>query len=275
MRTVKQGIMGSLRKYACAEAYKDEKASETFWNAFLDKGITPLFPASIVATNSAKKMRSTGVDKVSVIFISDGMNTNNTGVSVRNSMAKPGSAEEQLFNKEFTRYGIHFLFNKEGSFVVDGKEFPIHKNTDIDNSLIGGMMQYNKENGVNTLFSYINTYYNTTPEFGPFFKRATSAFIDIIASGFYENYNAASTGESVFVYKPEEDKNQKPAAVSHVVLYNKSLRGAQRNFPDVNEVRKSEDGTYNKTDVKKYLKRFNEKNTDYSVLAKIFAESIA
>ena len=34
MRTVKNGIMGSLRNYACAEAYKDEKASETFWKAF-------------------------------------------------------------------------------------------------------------------------------------------------------------------------------------------------------------------------------------------------
>lgn len=274
MRTVKYGIMGSLRNYANAEAYKDEKASETFWKAFLDKGLTPLFPASIVATNSAKKMRSTGVDKASVIFISDGMNSTNTGVSVHNSLAKPGSAEEQLFNKEFTRYGIHFLFNKEGSFVVDGKEFPIHKNTDFDNSLIGGMMQYNKENGVNTLFSYINTY-NINPELGPFFKRSTSAFINIIASGFYENYNATSTGESVFVYKPEEDKNPNTASVSHVVLYNKSLRVAQRNFPDANEVRKDEDGTYNKTDVKKYLKRFNEKNTVYSVLAKIFAESIA
>lgn len=274
MRTVKQGIMGSLRNYACAEAYKDEKASETFWKAFLDKGLTPLFPASIVATNSAKKMRSTGVDKASVIFISDGMNSTNMGVSVHNSKAKPGSIEEQLFNKEFTRSGIHFLFNEEGSFVVDGKEFPIHKNTDFDNSLIGGMMQYNKENGVNTLFSYINTYGNT-PELGPFFKRSTSDFIKIIASGFYENYNATSTGESVFVYKPEEDKNQKPAAVSHVVLYNKSLRETQNNFPDANKVRKSEDGTYNKTDVKKYLRRFNEKNTVYSVLAKIFAESIA
>lgn len=274
MRTVKQGIMGSLRNYACAEAYKDEKASETFWKAFLDKGLTPLLPASIVATNSAKKMRSTGVDKASVIFISDGMNSTNMGVSVRNSKAKPGSAEEQLFNKEFTRYGIHFLFNKEGSFVVDGKEFPIHKNADLDNSLIGGMMQYNKEHGVNTLFSYINTYGNT-PELGPFFKRSTSDFIDIIASGFYENYNATSTGESVFVYKPEEDKNQKPASVSHVVLYNKSIRETKNNFPDANKVRKSDDGTYNKTDVKKYLKRFNEKNTVYSVLAKIFAESIA
>lgn len=275
MRTVKQGIMGSLRNYACAEAYKDEKASETFWKAFLDKGLTPLFPASIVATNSANKMRSTGVDKASVIFISDGMNSTNTGVSVRNSKAKPGSAEERLFNKEFTRYGIHFLFNKEGSFVVDGKEFLIHKSTDFDNSLIGGMMQYNKENGVNTLFSYINTYNTTAPELGPFFKKSTSDFINIIASGFYENYNATSTGESVFVYKPEEDKNQKPAAVSHVVLYNKSVRETQNNFPDANKVRKSEDGTYNKTDVKKYLKRFNEKNTVYSVLAKIFAESIA
>lgn len=274
MRTVKQGIMGSLRNYACAEAYKDEKASETFLKAFLDKGLTPLFPASIVATNSAKKMRSTGVDKASVIFISDGMNSTNMGVSVRNSKVKPGSIEEQLFNMEFTRSGIHFRFNKEGSFVVDGKEFPIHKNADLDNSLIGGMMQYNKENGVNTLFSYINTYGNT-PELGPFFKRSTSNFIKIIASGFYENYNATSTGESVFVYKPEEDKNPNTASVSHVVLYNKSLRETKNNFPDANKVRKSEDGTYNKTDVKKYLKRFNEKNTVYSVLAKIFAESIA